>query len=455
MNVLIVDDNKNNRMILKLLLEDYQENEKDISFNITEAEDGLIAIEKVKNTSYDLIFMDIMMPNLDGIAATASIRRLDKKAMIIAVSAVDDNERKKIILNNGAEDYISKPVNGDIFNVRLQSYLKLIQSRQGSFISPKRPHNLFSRDIYPYHMHFDGESEDMLASFWEYYLVNNTPYEGISDIVRFIYDMALTAVEKGEEVNIYEENTDFSMYLTLEVASGFDPDMIMHFADKNSVVDNYKLEDRVLSTSLSKVKVHNFIERSDQDRRKEVRTSLEVNSEKQEPTVEAVTEPKTTIVEDTPQEIVENQVFDFLDPEDFEDLQEYISKLNSLLLIVGSSSIEDYEVDEMVVTLLQLSKTACSYNDLYKIGASLGDLGNAINSYKEAFVEKSSDLGPLAVAFGGDLSQWFRLLFIEGAPSIDFLDDSIVSNAQMIESFINPNATVAAQEDEVDDIFDF
>lgn len=454
MNVLIVDDNKNNRMILKLLLEDYQENDNSVKFDVTEAEDGMIAIDAVKNSSYDLIFMDIMMPNLDGIAATASIRRLDKKAMIIAVSAVDDNERKKIILNNGAEDYISKPVNGDIFSVRLQSYLKLIQSRQGNFVSAKRSHNLFSKDIYPYHIHFDGESEDMLSSFWEYYLLNNTPYEGISDIVRFIYDMALTSLEKGEGVNIYEENRDFFMYLTLEAKSEFDPDMIMHYADKNNVIENYKLEGKVLSASLSKVKIHNFIERSDVDRRKETRPIEKVETENKDAIVEQKNEVQSTKLEQVAKEVVSNQVFDFLDTEDFEDLQEYISKLNSLLLIVGSSSIEEYEVDEMVVTLLQLSKTACSYNDLYKIGASLGDLGNAINSYKAAFIEKSSDLGPLAVAFGGDLSQWFTLLFIEGAPSIDFLDDSIVSNAQMIESFINPNA-MAEVEEEVDDIFDF
>ena len=450
MKVLIVDDNKNNRMILNLLLEDYQENNSGVKFDISEAEDGEIALESVKNNSYDLIFMDIMMPNMDGISATTAIRRINKKSMIIAVSAVDDDERKRVILNNGAEDYISKPVNGDIFTVRLQSYLKLIQARHTTVAAPKKSLNLFTKDIYPYHLHFNGENEDMISSFWEYYLLNNTPYDGISDMVRFIYDMALVALGMDSSVDIYEENTDEHMYITLETQTPLDPDTIMHYGDKNNLMDNYKLEGKKLSTKLSKEKVVNFIDRSNVERRSESdrRVVTSENKIADEPKVE------TQTIKSEPDAVIENQIFDILESEDFEDFKEYISKLNSLLLILGSS-VEEYEVDEMVMTLLQLSKTVSSYNDLYTIGSCLGHLGSDINNNKAVFIEKSSELGPLAIAFGGDLSQWFKSLFIEGAPSIDFLDDSIVSNAKMIENFINPQAEELEESGDVDDIFDF
>ena len=46
MNILIVDDNKNNRMILRLLLEDYVEENEGVDFFLAEAEDGLIAVNK-------------------------------------------------------------------------------------------------------------------------------------------------------------------------------------------------------------------------------------------------------------------------------------------------------------------------------------------------------------------------------------------------------------------------
>jgi CheY-like chemotaxis protein len=442
MKVLIVDDNKNNRMILNLLLEDYIDEHKGVSFDITEVEDGLQAVQATKDNKYDLIFMDIMMPNMDGIEATAAIRRLDKKVMIIAVSAVDDNDRKKIILNNGAEDYISKPINADIFEVRLDSYIKLLDSRskstKSSTVVLAKPHNLFNKDIFPYETHFNGENKERLSAFWEYYLLNDTPYDGISDMVRFIFDMGLSALKDGR-VDIFEENSMDYMYMTIRASKDFNPDTIMLYADKNNFVENYKLDGRILCTKLKKDKIVTLIE-----------PKADVQ----------IAEPEVNEVVSSPLEVQipvsskELHVFDILDPDDFEDLKDFISKLNSLLLILGSSPIEQHEADELVITMLQISKSISSYNELYSVGSALGALGHAIDENKEAFVEKSLELGPLAVAFGGDLSHWFKSLFIQGATSIDFLDDSIVSNAQIIQSFINPQSEAAADND-MDDIFDF
>ena len=129
MNILIVDDNKNNRMVLRLLLEDYMEENQDVSFILDEAEDGQIAVDKCRSGNFEIILMDIMMPNMDGIEATKIIRAEYPKTMIIAVSAVDDSQRKKLILNNGAEDYIAKPVDADIFISRMSNYIVLCETR--------------------------------------------------------------------------------------------------------------------------------------------------------------------------------------------------------------------------------------------------------------------------------------------------------------------------------------
>ncbi|MBV5278784.1 MAG: response regulator, partial [Campylobacteraceae bacterium] len=61
--VLIVDDNNNNRLTLNLLLEEVS------GIEIYEAEDGQIAVEMCVKQNFDLIFMDIMMPNMDGFEA--------------------------------------------------------------------------------------------------------------------------------------------------------------------------------------------------------------------------------------------------------------------------------------------------------------------------------------------------------------------------------------------------
>lgn len=73
-SVLIVDDNDNNRLTLNLLLEEVEDIE------IFEAEDGQVAVEMCVKNHFDLIFMDIMMPNMDGFEATQYIKQVNKKA---------------------------------------------------------------------------------------------------------------------------------------------------------------------------------------------------------------------------------------------------------------------------------------------------------------------------------------------------------------------------------------
>ena len=79
MNILIVDDNLNNRMILKLLLEDFEEENKENKFRIEEAGDGLEAISKCEKGNFDIVLMDIMMPNMDELKL---LKLLDKTIQI-------------------------------------------------------------------------------------------------------------------------------------------------------------------------------------------------------------------------------------------------------------------------------------------------------------------------------------------------------------------------------------
>ena len=111
--VLIVEDNDLNREITKELLEER-------GVIIDEASDGIEAVEKIKKADpgdYDLILMDIQMPNMDGYEATRIIRSLNHAALakipIVALTANAFDEDKKKAFDSGMDAFLSKPVDPD------------------------------------------------------------------------------------------------------------------------------------------------------------------------------------------------------------------------------------------------------------------------------------------------------------------------------------------------------
>ncbi|OWW24807.1 hypothetical protein B4Q04_13155 [Zobellia sp. OII3] len=102
--VLIVDDNRINQKVTQKTLEKHH-------IESSLADDGAQAVAMSKANDYDLILMDIHMPNMNGMEATQLIREFDKDIPIIALTAVELDESKKEILNSGIDDIIHKPYN--------------------------------------------------------------------------------------------------------------------------------------------------------------------------------------------------------------------------------------------------------------------------------------------------------------------------------------------------------
>ena len=101
--VLIVDDSAFMRNLLKNVLF------KGNLDTVGEATDGEDAITKYKELKPDLVTMDIIMPNKDGIAALKEIRRIDQNAKVIMVTAVGQEKLVKSAIKFGAKGYIVKP----------------------------------------------------------------------------------------------------------------------------------------------------------------------------------------------------------------------------------------------------------------------------------------------------------------------------------------------------------
>ncbi|MBQ1483775.1 MAG: response regulator transcription factor [Eubacterium sp.] len=115
-NILICDDERDIVSALKIYLsgEDYR---------LFEAYDGRQALEVLKNNDIHLVLLDIMMPKLDGIAATAKIRETSN-VPIILLTAKSESGDKVLGLNVGADDYITKPFDPAEVLARVRSQLR-------------------------------------------------------------------------------------------------------------------------------------------------------------------------------------------------------------------------------------------------------------------------------------------------------------------------------------------
>ena len=134
-NILVCDDDKE---IVKAI-EIYLNKE---GYNILKAYDGMEALEILKrNNDIQLIILDIMMPKLDGIE-TANIIRKDKSIPIIMLSAKSEDYDKIAGLNNGADDYITKPFNPLELIARVNSQIRRYTSL-GSMVKKEKNINIY------------------------------------------------------------------------------------------------------------------------------------------------------------------------------------------------------------------------------------------------------------------------------------------------------------------------
>ena len=119
--VLVVDDNNVNRCLLTALLKRH-------GYNVVEAEDGLQAVEKFTQHQPNIIFMDLMMPVMDGIESCKNIKALCGKISfvpIIFVTAVSDENKLTECIEAGGDDFIAKPVDLQVLTARIKSMERL------------------------------------------------------------------------------------------------------------------------------------------------------------------------------------------------------------------------------------------------------------------------------------------------------------------------------------------
>ncbi len=122
--ILLVEDNAINREVAEGLL-------ASVGLPVEVAENGLIALELAKKKHYDLILMDLQMPEMDGFDATRQIRLLSqyKDTPIIAMTAVAFQEDRARCLNAGMTDHLSKPVDPETLFSVMAKWLPVTQKK--------------------------------------------------------------------------------------------------------------------------------------------------------------------------------------------------------------------------------------------------------------------------------------------------------------------------------------
>jgi CheY-like chemotaxis protein len=117
-HVLVVDDVESNIYVIVGMLTPY-------GLKIEAASSGLEAIEKIKNgVNYDVIFMDHMMPQMDGVEAVKIIRNMGYTQFIIALTANALVGQEEMFLKNGFDGYISKPIDSRELNHCLNEFIR-------------------------------------------------------------------------------------------------------------------------------------------------------------------------------------------------------------------------------------------------------------------------------------------------------------------------------------------
>ena len=111
-NVLVVDDDHAHRTMLSTLISGW-------GYSVTEADDGSTAIEKVKETTFDLVLMDVRMVRVSGLEALETIKFYNPAIPVIIMTAYSSVENAVAALKQGAYDYLTKPLDFDKLKITI------------------------------------------------------------------------------------------------------------------------------------------------------------------------------------------------------------------------------------------------------------------------------------------------------------------------------------------------
>lgn len=126
--ILVVDDEPRMRRFVRMNL-DLE------GYEVSEADNGLVALEKVRDQMPDLVLLDVMMPTMDGFETLALLREFSNVPVIMLTVKGDENDRVRG-LDLGADDYITKPFSPRELSSRVRAVLRRVEVTKPSLAEP-------------------------------------------------------------------------------------------------------------------------------------------------------------------------------------------------------------------------------------------------------------------------------------------------------------------------------
>ncbi len=121
LTALIVDDEPELRKSVAEILSSAL---PDVKISVSEASNGLQAVEMTKASSFDLVLMDVKMPEMDGLEALARIKNEDPRTFVVIMTAHSNLQDAKIAIREGAYDYVEKPVKTQVLTDLLKKCME-------------------------------------------------------------------------------------------------------------------------------------------------------------------------------------------------------------------------------------------------------------------------------------------------------------------------------------------
>jgi hypothetical protein len=292
-------------------------------------------------------------------------------------------------------------------------------------------------------------NEDELAQFWETLLVRleyQEHMDRLSDLVRFLYYLGSYQIQKSYKCHIYIEEDEEHFYFTMDNLQLLSKQTVEKAIEKFCDFVEYKMTEDVVTLALKRVQ------------KSEMGLSKRVERVVKTSVPEEPSEVISSVVPEEPSEVVgsvkkqELQTYDLMDIDTRFEFEHVLAKLQTEISLMGSSSLEIDDIDTIDTYVKELVGVLSGCASVYTIADALTKFSALLEEYSEEFLVKSRELAQMVKSFINDIATWKDMVFYTGAPSVDFLDKSIMSNVEMIRAvFVQEESS---QED-LDDIFDF